>query len=103
MATNKPNPNLTQVQYATLSARVSELTGYETQQALYVKCKPKETAAIVAAKKAVKAYEDACNAASAGVRKDLAAAKAIAQEALLFQTADKALAAVKTLEGKFRG
>jgi len=98
MAAQKSNPNLTQVQYNVLSARVNELTGSNAHWSLYEERKPKLTAAVTAAKKTLKDYDEACAKVSQAVRKQLDSARVIAQEALLFQTPEKALAAVKKLE-----
>lgn len=98
MAAQKSNPNLTQSQYNVLSARVNELTGYQTKYALFNSRKPKETVEVIAARKVVAKYDDACEAVRQSIDRQIADAKAVAQEALLFQTAEKALAAVKKLE-----
>ena len=101
MASAKANPNLTQAQYATLTARVNELTGYTVKQELYEKRKPKETAALRVAQKCIKEHGEKCNAARLAVDTELAKARAIANESLLFGTQASALAAIKKLEALY--
>lgn len=100
MAANKANPNLSQAQFLSLAARVNEATGYQAVAAVYEKRKPKETAAVLAARKLVKDYEAKCAAVGAAVRAEMNQAKNAAMDAVLFQSLEKAVAAVKVLEAR---
>ena len=102
MATNKPNPNLSQAQYLALAARVNAATGYQAQHALCEKRKPKETAALITARKLIKDHDAKVQSVSNAVKAELEIAKNTAMDSVLFGTADKAVTAVKTLEGKYR-
>jgi hypothetical protein len=101
MAANKQNPNLTQAQYNVLAARVNAATGYSVKNALYEKRKPKETAALIAARKLLKEHEAKCSQVLKDAGDELEKAKNTALDAVLFQTQEKAHAAVKALEAKY--
>lgn len=101
MAAIKSNPNLSQTQYQVLAARVSEATSYAAQDRLYKKRKAKETAELLAARKLIAAHDARNAAVQAAVKEELQKAKNLAMDAVLFQTQEKALAAVKALEAKY--
>lgn len=101
MAAIKSNPNLSQTQYLVLAARVNETASYAAHARLYEKRKPKETAALLAARKLVKDHEARCGVVRAAAKEELQKAKNLALDAVLFQTQEKALAAVKALEAKY--
>lgn len=101
MAAIKSNPNLSQTQYQVLVARVNEATGYAAQDRLYKKRAAKESAALLAARKLIKEHEARNSTTMAAVRDELQKAKNLAMDAVLFQTQEKALAAVKALEAKY--
>jgi hypothetical protein len=103
MAANKSNPNLSQAQYLALSSRVNAATGFAAKSELFKKRLPKEPASVLAARKLIKEFETKQSAVHKAVEAELEKAKNIAMDSVLFGTAETAIAAVKALEGKYRG